>query len=84
MRGCPEGFPPGYHRDTLRRRYILCGTFRDGVIADRRPLVTRRAALLCFRKVVSGLSSREPCSAFRWTQDKPAIVQLTRHPYYTL
>jgi len=25
----PEGFPPGYHRDTLRWRYILCGTFRE-------------------------------------------------------
>jgi hypothetical protein len=29
IRRCPEGLPPGYHRDTLRRRYILCGTFRE-------------------------------------------------------
>jgi len=24
-----EGFPPSYHRDALRRRYFLCGTFRE-------------------------------------------------------
>jgi hypothetical protein len=29
IRRHPEGFPPGYHRDTLRRRYLLCGTFRE-------------------------------------------------------
>src|SRR5215469_2632446 len=34
---CPEGFPPGYHRDTLRRRYILCGTFRGAAISGRLP-----------------------------------------------
>lgn len=28
IRRCPEGFPPGYHRVTRRRRYIFCGTFR--------------------------------------------------------
>ena len=33
----PEGFPPGYHRDALRRRYILCGTFRDAAITGRVP-----------------------------------------------
>jgi hypothetical protein len=34
---CPEGFPPGYHRDTLHRRYILCGTFRDAALASLIP-----------------------------------------------
>jgi hypothetical protein len=29
MRRHPEGFPPSYHRDTIRWRYILCGTIRD-------------------------------------------------------
>ena len=29
IRRHPEGFPPGYLRVTLRRRSILCGTFRE-------------------------------------------------------
>jgi len=46
IRRHPEGFPPGYHRDTLRRRYILCGTFRD---VCRRRVLTRPAALAPWR-----------------------------------
>jgi hypothetical protein len=33
----PEGFPSGYHRDTLHGRYILCGTVRDAALANRIP-----------------------------------------------
>jgi len=33
----PEVFLSGYHRDTLRRRYILCGTFREAVVSGRIP-----------------------------------------------
>src|SRR5271169_393732 len=29
MRRHPEGFPSGYHRDTLRWRFVFCGTFRE-------------------------------------------------------
>ena len=29
IRRHPEGFPPGYHRDTLRWRFVLCGTVRE-------------------------------------------------------
>jgi hypothetical protein len=56
------------------------------------PGVTRRVALyfealrlkstLCCRKVVSGLSSRRPISALQRIQNKPAIIQLTRHSQY--
>jgi len=37
IRRHPEGFPPGYHRDTLRWRYILCGTIRDAAASSRIP-----------------------------------------------
>jgi hypothetical protein len=66
---------------TFRRRYILCGTFRDVVataafaaIPTAPPGVTRRVALLRFHEVVSGLSSRSACA-------KPAIIRLTRQIY---
>ena len=55
----PEGFPSVCHRVALRRRYLLCGTFRDAAAcAASSPGVTRRVALLRLREVVSGLSSR--------------------------
>jgi len=40
----PEGFPPVCHRVTLRRRYLLCGTFREPSQPGRgrSPGVTRR------------------------------------------
>jgi hypothetical protein len=37
IRRCPEGFPPGYHRDTLRWRYFLCCTFRSAALSIRVP-----------------------------------------------
>ncbi len=56
----PEGFPSVCHRVTHRRRYFLCGTFRDAVAcATSPPGVTRRVTLLRMREVVSGLSSRQ-------------------------
>ena len=64
---------------TFRRRYILCGTFRDvaataafAATPTAPPGVTRRVALLRFHEVVSGLSSRPACA-------EPAIIRLTRH-----
>ena len=52
IRRHPEGFPPGYHRVPLRRRYLLCGTFRGAFVeavytatAFAPPGVTRRVAL---------------------------------------
>jgi hypothetical protein len=86
IRRHPEGFPPGYQRVALRRRYILCGTFRSARAApDSRPAttcappgVTRRIAHSAFADSVSGLSSRPAARAAR-----PAIIQLTRHNYYT-
>ncbi len=78
IRRHPEGFPSGYHRDTLRRRYILCGTFRNtAACATTSPGVTRRVALLRLRGVVSGLSSRPIAFA-----TGPAIIQLTRQHHY--
>jgi len=65
IRRRPEGFPPGYHRDTLRRRYILCGTFREAAISGRIPWCYQARYPTCSRKVVSGLSSRQPSSTFR-------------------
>jgi hypothetical protein len=54
------GFPSVGHRDTLRRRYILCGTFREQqhrlqpVIFSRRPLIRTNSksytnSSLCYR-----------------------------------
>ena len=37
IRRCPEGLPQGYHRDTLRGRFILCGTFRDAAVSGYIP-----------------------------------------------
>src|SRR5215470_5177638 len=57
----PEVFPPVCHRVTLRRRYLLCGTFRDAAAcATSSPGVTRRVAHAASAVSVSGLSSRLP------------------------
>jgi hypothetical protein len=94
IRRCPEGLPPGYHRDTLRRRSILCGTFRDATVSGYIPW---RYQARCptpplqqpgfrpttpFAKWCPDFPPADPSSTFRRTQDKPAIIQLTRHPYY--
>src|SRR5208283_4008069 len=50
----------------------------DSSLCYRSPGVTRRVALLRFREVVSGLSSRRVACA-----TGPAIIQLTRHSHYT-
>lgn len=77
---CPRGFPLVYHRGTPRRRSILCGTFREPhhrlEAVSGSPGVTRRVALLCLRKVVSGLSSRPTClrRADQRSSSSPAIL----------
>jgi hypothetical protein len=80
---CPEGFPSSYHRVSFRRRYILCGTFRDvaaeaafAATPTTSPGVTRRVAHTAFAVSVSGLSSRPACA-------EPAIIRLTRRSNYT-
>jgi hypothetical protein len=80
---CPGGFPPGYHRVSFRRRYILCGTFRDtaaavafATIATASPGVTRRVALhletLCRRgESLSPASQSYSSASAEWCPDFP-------------
>ena len=70
----PEAFPPVCHRVTLRRRYLLCGTFRDAAAcAASSPGVTRRAAHTACAVSVSGLSSRQvPVGPSQRSSSSPA------------
>jgi hypothetical protein len=52
------GFPVRCHRAPLRRRSILCGTFRDAVVAAT---LRRRSNLVPWR-----YQARCPCRKFRW------------------
>ena len=90
IRRCPEGFPPGYHRDTLRRRYILCGTFRD---VCRRRVLTRPAAPVPWRYQArcptslsrSGVRTFLPPSRLRsQASDRPAHPPLSLYPVKTM
>ena len=82
IRRRPEGFPSGYHRVPLHRRYLLCGTFRDAILANRVPwrYQARRPTTFLtwwcpdFPPAAhgAGLSPSIP--------RKPAIIQLTRIP----
>ena len=80
-----EGFPPSYHRDALRRRYFLCGTFREqqhrlqtvfrakptgSSLCYCSPGVTRRVALLRSRS--AGLMPGTPLA--KWCPDFPPAL----------
>ena len=75
----PEGFPPVCHRVTLRRRYLLCGTFRDAAAyATMSPGVTRRIALHPESHRLEGFTlAPQPQSYFftrvKWCPDFPPV-----------
>jgi hypothetical protein len=82
----PEGFPPGYHRDTLRWRFILCGTVRDSAAPCRvQPGTTRRSVKFCLTAKpacwLPGVTRRvalypEPCGL--WVLSVPVAPGLPR------
>ncbi len=76
MRRHPEGFPPGYHRDTLRWRYFLCGTIRDAALSNRIPwrYQARRPNFAC---VVASLSTGT-LSLTKWCPDFPPVYPEAR------
>ena len=60
IRRHPEGFPPGYHRVTLRRRFVLCGAFRDAAASSRIPW---RYQARCPEALPKGCPSAKPFSS---------------------
>ena len=70
----PEGFPPGYHRDTLRRRYILCGTFRDAILANRIPWRYQARCPILFLRLAAETAYR----TYRWCPDFPPAQPLAQ------
>ncbi len=82
----PEGFPSVCHRVTLRRRYILCGTFRDAAAcAATSPGVTRRVALHPESQRLEGFTlAPQPQSYFftrvKWCPDFPPARPACANP----
>jgi hypothetical protein len=95
IRRHPGGFPPGYHRVPLRRRSILCGTFRDATLSNRipwryqarRPCPQASQPKGILRSSRSGVRTFLPLHValgFRPASSvQPAIIQPTRQLYYT-
>ena len=70
----PEGFPPGYHRETLRRRYVLCGTFRNAIPVNHVPWrYQARCPILLLR-----LAAEAAHRIHRWCPDFPPAQALAR------